>query len=111
MVSEKQSNSIKPKGGKRPGAGRKAGVPNKRTAELQDAVASTGMTPLDYMLKVMRDDGEDDFARRQCAIAAAPYVHAKLSSITADVNHTGDVFAALLQAVNGTALKVVPEDE
>ncbi len=95
MTTEKQSVSIN--GGKRPGAGRKAGVPNKRTAEIQKAVESTGVTPLDYMLNLMRDDSIPEGAeaaqivalmglRFEAAKAAAPYVHAKLSSIELNAN-------------------------
>jgi hypothetical protein len=79
MIIEKQSKAIK--GGARPGAGRKKGEPNKRTAEIQKAVEASGLTPLDYMLMVMRDEAEDSPRRLAAATAAAPYVHAKLSSI------------------------------
>lgn len=79
MAIEKQSTKIK--GGKRPGAGRKPGVPNKRTAETQEAVEKSGLTPLEYMLSVMRDVGQDEQRRLAAANMAAPYVHAKLSSI------------------------------
>ena len=79
MAIEKQSKGIK--GGKRPGAGRKAGTPNKRTAEIQQAVEESGLTPLEYMLSVMRDVGQDELRRLQAARDAAPYVHAKLSSV------------------------------
>lgn len=79
MEVEKQSKGIK--GGKRPGAGRKKGVPNKRTAEIQQAVEESGLTPLAYMLQVMRDVGQDEMRRLQAARDAAPYVHAKLSSV------------------------------
>lgn len=79
MTIEKQSKGIK--GGKRPGAGRKAGVPNKRTAEIQQAVEESGLTPLEYMLQVMRDVGQDEFRRLQAANMAAPYVHARLSTV------------------------------
>lgn len=82
--TEKQSVSIN--GGKRPGAGRKAGVPNKRTAALQAAVESTGVTPLEYMLQVMRDEAHDPKERLNAAVSAAPYVHAKLSSIELNAN-------------------------
>lgn len=78
MEIEKQSNNQK--GGKRPGAGRKKGEPNKRTAEAQDMAASTGITPLEYMLQVMRTS-TDDRMRMSAAQAAAPYVHARLSSV------------------------------
>lgn len=76
---EKQSNNQK--GGKRPGAGRKKGEPNRRTAEAQDQAKATGIMPLDYLLSVMRSDAEEPRTRLSAAMAAAPYVHAKLSSI------------------------------
>jgi hypothetical protein len=79
---EKQSkgfNSIK--GGKRSGAGRKKGVPNKRTAEIQEAVEASGLTPLEYMLQVLRDVATEPRERLAAAVAAAPYVHAKLASV------------------------------
>ena len=77
-MSEKQTNNQR--GGKRVGAGRKKGEPNKRTAEAIAAAEATGITPLDYLLDVMRNSG-DDKMRMTAAIAAAPYVHAKLSSV------------------------------
>jgi len=76
---EKQSTKIK--GGARPGAGRKKGTPNKRTAEVVKAVEESGLTPLEYLLSVMRDEETDQRERLNAASMAAPYVHAKLSSI------------------------------
>lgn len=73
------------RGGKRDGAGRKPGAPNKASAERQKRVAATGITPLDYMLKVMRDNKADASRRDEMAKAAAPYVHPKLASM----QHTG----------------------
>lgn len=70
-----------PKGGAREGAGRKPGVPNKKTAAIAAAVEASGLTPLGYLLRVMRDEDMDPDARRDAAKAAAPYVHAKLSSV------------------------------
>lgn len=75
-----------PRGGARTGAGRKAGTPNKATAERQQAVAESGLTPLDYMLSVMRDEDKQFDVRLEAAKAAAPYVHPKLAS----VEHKGD---------------------
>ena len=74
------------KGGARPGAGRKPGVPNKRTAEKTAEIEASGLTPLDYMLRILRDELADTDARMDAAKAAAPYVHAKLAS----VEHKGD---------------------
>lgn len=73
--------SMNTKGGARPGSGRKKGSPNKRTAEIAKAVEESGVTPLEYMLRIMRDEAEDPRARLNAAVSAAPYVHAKLSSV------------------------------
>lgn len=74
-----------PKGGAREGAGRKPGVPNRKTAELQAAVLASGISPLEYMLSVMRDPGQDYPIRLDAAKSAAPYIHPKLAAI----EHTG----------------------
>lgn len=74
------------KGGARPGAGRKAGVPNKRTAEKTAQIEASGLTPLDYLLSIMRDDLLDREARVDAAKAAAPYVHAKLANVELNAN-------------------------
>lgn len=73
------------RGGKRPGAGRKQGAITKRTQEATAAVLASGLTPLDYMLNVMRDATADVARRDDMAKAAAPYVHPKLAAI----EHTG----------------------
>lgn len=67
-------------GGKRPGAGRKAGSATTRTREIANAVAE-GLTPLEYLTSVYRDVSADEAKRIDAAKAAAPYVHAKLSSV------------------------------
>ncbi len=69
------------RGGKRPGAGRKAGAPNKATAARQEAVEASGLTPLDYMLSIMRDETKATEDRFEAAKAAAPYVHPKLANV------------------------------
>jgi hypothetical protein len=73
------------RGGKRPNAGRPKGAPNKATAERQAQIAASGETPLDYMLRVMRDGTQEHQRRDDMAKAAAPYVHPKLAA----VEHTG----------------------
>lgn len=88
-VIEKQSKNIK--GGVRKGAGRKAGVPNKKTAAVQHAVESSGITPLEYLLTVMRDPGGEPRERLNAAMGAAPYVHAKLANISVQAEHSGEV--------------------
>lgn len=69
------------RGGKRPGAGRKKGTPNKASAARQERIAAGGETPLDYMLRVMRNRKASDARRDEMAKAAAPYVHPKLASM------------------------------
>ena len=69
------------RGGKREGAGRKPGVGNKATQEQRKAILESGLSPLDYMLSVMRDEENDQSERLDAANKAAPYVHAKLAAI------------------------------
>lgn len=74
------------KGGKRVGAGRPRGAVNKATAQRQAEVAASGITPLEYMLQVMRES-EDEAKRLDAAKAAAPYVHPRLAA----VEHSGEM--------------------
>ncbi len=69
------------KGGARPGAGRKKGSPNKKTAAKVAAIEAAGVTPLDFILQVMRDPAEEMARRVDAAKSAAPYVHPRLSAI------------------------------
>jgi hypothetical protein len=75
--------------------GRKKGSKNKHkaVAELMSDVvvqaAQSGETPLEYILRVMRDPAQDAPRRDEMAKAAAPYVHAKLAAT--DVKHSGSV--------------------
>ena len=67
-------------GGVRPGAGRKKGGRNRITEEAI-AKGNEGLTPLDYMLTVLRDQKNAAPVRLDAAKAAAPYVHAKLQPV------------------------------
>ncbi len=75
-MSEIETNRKRKKTGGRPPGG-----VNKKTAEVQKMVAESGITPLEYLLTVMRDAGGEPRERINAAIAAAPYVHAKLSTV------------------------------
>jgi hypothetical protein len=57
------------------------GAPNKATAERQAAIAASGEAPLDYMIRVMRDENASAKRRDEMAKAAAPYVHPRLAAI------------------------------
>jgi hypothetical protein len=54
--------------------------------EARAVALSQGISPLDYMLGIMRDECQEQATRLDAAKAAAPYVHAKL----ANVQHSGD---------------------
>jgi hypothetical protein len=70
------------RGGARTGAGRKPGSQTRVDRELRErALADAQETPLEYMLRIMRDSGVDPGRRDDMAKAAAPYVHAKLASV------------------------------
>jgi hypothetical protein len=67
-----------PRGAKRPGAGRPKGVRNRKTIALTAAIEAPGLTPLDYMLSVMRNPEEPEERRMQMAKAALPLMHKRI---------------------------------
>lgn len=84
-------------GGARKGSGRKAGSATKKTREIADKAAEEGITPLEFMLNVMRTEASDEMDSKELAIvwglrfeaakAAAPYIHPRLAA----VEHSGGV--------------------
>jgi hypothetical protein len=76
-------------GGRRAGAGRKAGSATRKTQEIVAAAMAEGLTPLEYMLAVLRDPAVAPERRDDMAKACAPYIHPRLSSIEAQVAVTG----------------------
>lgn len=97
-----------PKGGVRPGAGRKRGSLSKKTREIAEKAQELGITPLEVMLGTMRalwekaEQGEIEYQgdeiktpldfrlmATEVAHKAAPYIHPKLSNI--DANIKGDM--------------------
>jgi hypothetical protein len=78
------------RGGKRTGAGRKKGQVSQETQlrkQIAEQALKEGLTPLDYMLKILRDETQDQSARFQAAKEAAPYLHPRLAS----VDHSGEL--------------------
>jgi len=61
--------------------GRTKGTPNRATAARQADIAASGLTPLEFILSVMRDEQADTATRLDAAVEAAPYVHPKLAAI------------------------------
>lgn len=77
----------KPKGLPKSG-GRVAGTKNKKLEEKEAQIAASGLTPLEYMLGIMRDEGNDKPVRLDAAKSAAPYCHQKLISTQSTVTAT-----------------------
>jgi hypothetical protein len=78
------------RGGYRPGSGPAKGTKyrprgtkvsaKKKTdipEDIAEKAAAFGMTPLEFMLKVMNDPTEDKDLRARMAVSAAPYIHAR----------------------------------
>jgi hypothetical protein len=84
------------RGGRRNGAGRPPGAATRRTREIADQAAAEGITPLEYMLALMRSDATHSDPQIQAAReamkfdaakAAAPYIHPRLQAI----EHSGSI--------------------
>lgn len=89
--------------GKKTG-GRQRGTPNKATARREREVARMGQTPLDYMLRVMRDSRASGDRRDKMAVAAAPYVHPKLANIQHIGRNGGPIQTVDLKQMSGDDL-------
>ncbi len=65
--------------------GRKRGSKNKTTIAREHAAKegpNKSLTPLQHMLKLMRDPKQPQEVRMEMAKAAAPYMHSRLQSTT-----------------------------
>lgn len=51
-------------------------------------IEESGLTPLEFMLSIMRDEENEPAQRLAAANMAAPYVHARLSSVEMNANVT-----------------------
>ncbi len=77
-----------PRGGYRPGSGRKPGAKTKKTREVAELIWATAtITPLGYMQGLLDGTQEFDVVKFEAAKAAAPYVHARLAAI----EHSGEI--------------------
>jgi len=78
------------KGGRREGAGRKPGSVARIDYAARKKALESGISPLDFLLAIMRDEGQAFSARLDAAKAAAPFCHARLSA-PANVDVSGTV--------------------
>jgi len=75
--------------GSQPGerrGGRRKGTPNRASVAREKEIAASGLTPLQYLTSVYRDEKAPRDMRIDAAAKAAPFVHPKLASII----HKGD---------------------
>lgn len=59
--------------------------PTKMRIAVAERALQSGLTPLDYMLGILRDETKDEKDRFAAAKEAAPYLHPRLSSVEANV--------------------------
>ena len=91
-------NQAKKRGGRRPGSGRKRGSANVKTREMADRIIQSGVTPLEFMIAIMREpkparrrgESQLNYDLRvqawgnlcfEAAKAAAPYIHPRLAAV------------------------------
>jgi hypothetical protein len=98
-------------GGARPGAGRKPGTPNIKTTEVLAKALEQGLTPVEYMLALMRDDAAESKDRQWAAEKAAPYVHPRPSPLPRaieiglpDISTVDGIKAAIATVTRETAM-------
>ena len=83
------------RGGAREGAGRKPGAVTRKTREIAEKAHEEGITPLEVMLTAMRNAYDAGELKEAAMFAkdAAPYVHAKLANVQAEISgpNGGDI--------------------
>ncbi|MEH2513918.1 hypothetical protein V1291_005272 [Nitrobacteraceae bacterium AZCC 1564] len=90
--------------GARKGTTRKASSDNADPAHERSSVRMTNarktpandLSPVDYMLSILRDETQSQGDRMDAAKAAAPYLHARLSG----VKHSGELAMRHEDALN-----------
>lgn len=72
-----------PRGGKRPGAGRKKGSATRRTRAAADAAAANPeiKLPLDHMLDVLNNPTSTQARKDRAAECLLPFLHPRLSAV------------------------------
>jgi hypothetical protein len=104
-------------GGRRSRSGCKQGGITQKTREIAERSIAEGLSPLQYMLAVMRDEQADVRRRDEMAKAAAPYVHPRMAP--AQPGHPDPDFVPLherikeyeraMQASDGKVVEFLPK--
>jgi Family of unknown function (DUF5681) len=79
-------------------AGKPKGANSKVTRQKEAQIAASGLTPLEFMLNMLRDPEAAHEDRKWAAQNAAPYAHAKLAAVTLDGNLDVGLHAWLTEA-------------
>ncbi len=78
-------------GGRQRGSLNKATITQQQQAKtIVQAAKEAGLSPLEYMLKVMRDPETLPQRRDDMAKAAAPYMHARLAAVDPETGKAVD---------------------
>ncbi len=77
--------------------GRRKGTPNKATAAREAEVEASGMTPLEFMLDILRNEEASTEDRRWAAQNAAPYCHPKLAQQRFEGPDGGNMVVEIVQ--------------
>jgi hypothetical protein len=78
-----------PRGGRRPNSGRKKGSTIKKSQIIAAEARDAGLTPLEYMLDIVRNSSLDPARRDAMACASAPFIHPRLNAVAAVDTNAG----------------------
>jgi hypothetical protein len=70
--------------GRRKTRGRAPGTPNRASVDFREKVLRSGLSPIDYMCRVFRDENEPTSARLDAAARVANFIYPRMSTV--DVN-------------------------
>ena len=97
-------------GGPRLGSGRPKGSVTKRSSEVVATLLADGISPVEYMLTMMRDETADPKERAWAAEKSAPYVHPRPAPVARmieidlpDLTAKGGITAALSHIAKAAA--------
>ena len=79
MTEPVTASQIEPKVRKRGVGGSRKGKPNKASAARERELAASGLTPVQFLTQVMRDENREIEMRIDAAGKVAPYIHPRLA--------------------------------
>jgi hypothetical protein len=93
-----------PRGGWRPGSGRKKGSTTRKKRSIAEEAKALGELPLNYMLRIMNDKSVEQSRRDMMAWRSAPYCHPRLVTarhdlVRSDGAETTNVFVEQISVV------------